>query len=146
MASLPMVASGANSIKDAIYDKAFNGGFNTTYTLSDAGYSRASVNEGRVAIDTTNRRAYLYADFTATATTGSAGDWNTLKIDNFNSNYYPANNNGAATPMPLLTDDTSTTPTKRWLLRTDAVITNPKGGTPGYNSGDRFIVYGAWTY
>lgn len=53
----------AESMRDLIYDKVFNGGFTTTYDFIPY-RDRVTINEGKIAIDTTNRVVYLYADFT----------------------------------------------------------------------------------
>lgn len=146
MAYLPMISGGgANSIKDAFREKVFNGTWDYTYSMS--GYNgRASVNEGRIVVDTTNKCAYLYADFECLTTQGSSGNWDTITVSGF-SHYYPANDQGSTTDMPLLCDDSSTVPSKRWCFRTDGVIANSKGdGRAGYTAGDHYIVYGAWTY
>ena len=150
MASLPMVASGgANSIKDAIRDKALNGGFTEITTLTPF-QSRVTLNEGKIVADTVNHIVYVYVDVTTNTSLGSGSDWAALfALDSTMANYLPvfiANNRQNA--VPLTTDETSAASTKAFFC--GYVSTSAYRLGMGYgqtvNSGERYILYTAYTY
>lgn len=134
---------GGGSLKDIIYDKVFNGGFATTYNITSY-TGRSTVNEGKIAIDTDNKKGYLYVDMTATATFNQLTANATISPIP-NSAYIPKNSSSQTitTGIPLYTDETSTN-NKYLLFYYNA--TTPFIETYYPVNGDRYIAYGMWSY
>ena len=139
---------GYGSLKDIIRDKVFNGGFSTYYGFEPFS-SRCTISEGRISVDTDNKIAYLYADFTM-ATTISSSDWagfmnTTTQFPTTYTAESPGNSNLDYTP--LMTDESSDTHKQMCFYRnynSKSFLTTIKGTS--YSSGEHYIVYGMWSY
>ena len=141
--------SGGGSIKDMIREKALNGGFSTSYTLS--GYqSRCVVNEGKLSVDTDKKICYLYCDFTM-STTASSASW--VGLAKFSSQvpstYRPIDfENVSINGFELINDDAAGITQKRCCYiqnyQNESYIGTGYGTT--FNDGEHHIVYAMWTY
>ena len=139
-----------NTIKSAIYDKVFNGGFTEITTLTPF-QSRITLNEGKIVADTVNHIVYVYVDVTTNTSFGSASDWSALfALDSTMANYLPVfTANNRQNIVPLITDETSAVSTKAFFCgyasQSSAYRLGMAYGQTA-NSGERYILYTAYTY
>lgn len=148
MAWLKNVTGGTTSLKDLYRDKVLNGTFDDTCTGTPKN-NVCTINEGGCGVDTTNKIVYLYYDLTMN-TSPSSSSWATLLefSDNL-SNYLPrytANNRN--TLIGLCTDSTSSNAKEIFIGYAGSGYARNMGigYGQGASSGDRFIVYSAWSY
>lgn len=134
-----------NSLKDAYKNKVNEVGM-ITYSLSPYS-SRCTLNDGQVAVDTTNNTVYVYADFTVASTQGTGDYYQILGIDSMPTSYLPQRTSTTRETQTLTTDPSSSVPTKSWFVwqsNSQIRISIHKG--QGFTQGDRYIVYGSWMY
>ena len=130
-----------------------NGGYTSICSLS-AFQSRVTINEGGMVADTVNHRVYLYVDFTANADVGSASDYAGLMLlNNISTDYYPkysANNRNNT--MPIITDETSANVLRQFYFGyntssyANRICLSYGSGANAIRTGDRYIIYAAYTY
>ena len=139
--------SGGGSIKDAYRSKVF--GDTTGLTVGDiTGYNnRAKVNEGRWAVDTTNKTVWLYADFTILASQYSQDYWAQITLVDYSTSYNPRGRNTTKLDTALTTDNSSDIPDMGFFKLYDNInisVTYPKSHL--LRQGQNYIIYGSWTY
>ena len=144
LAQIKKKGSGKVSLKEICRDIVLNSNY-TKYTFT-AYQSRATLHECGIAVDTTNHIVYVYADFTSLFT--DTNDYKTCLTTNFPSSYLPRNlgttNRDAA---HLVTDKDSSIPTNAFALGVvSSVMGIMKTKSQTVSSGEKYILYGAYTY
>lgn len=150
MAILPMtIGGGSMSLKDFYRDKVLNGTFDDTCTMTIYN-DRLTINEGGCKVDTTEHKVYFYYDFTMLVTLTTTNTWHTLGSFSANyANYLPKYvSNNRQTMVALITDETSDKNSP--FMTGYGSSSNPRtfGDTYGnvLTQGERYYVYGSWTY
>lgn len=144
---------GFETMKEFIRDKVFNGGFSTTYDFVP--YSdRATVNEGKIAIDTENSIVYLYADFTMKGdfTSGNYFILNTSPL--FPSNGYRPRGASSLSIIDLFyldrLVDVATSQAITWTALKfsyySVSITGISTNNINVKNGERYVMCGSWQY
>lgn len=140
---------GGGSITDIIKQKVADG-LDVNYTLTPHS-GRANIAEGGIAIDTTNRIVYLYADFTMLSDVGSTSDWfgiikTTTQVP---SSYMPRNNSSSSSrnsSMQIVNDGSSDTNNPVLFVQAYQSTTYIGSGYKKFLTGERYIVYEVWSY
>lgn len=133
------------SLKDAYKNKVNEAGLTTIFLTPYS--SRSTVNEGKVAVDTTNHIVYLYADFTVDSTQGTSDYYALLSIPGMSTSYLPQRTSTTREAQSLTTDPNSSVATKSWFAwvsGSDVRISIHKG--QGVTQGEHYIIYGSWNY
>ena len=133
------------SLKDAYKNKVNEAGLTTIFLTPYS--SRSTVNEGKVAVDTTNHIVYLYADFTVDSTQGTSDYYALLSIPGMATSYLPQRTSTTRESQSLTTDPNSSVATKSWFVwvsGSDIRISIHKG--QGVTQGEHYIIYGSWNY
>lgn len=139
---------GMSFLRNFYYNKVFNGGYSDVFYFDQPTENRATLRKGQVVVDTTNRTVYLYADFDIILTKNTSDYWYVFKLTDFASSYLPKRDGGSAgTLQSLITDETSTVPSKSWFINLASsvcYVAVQKG--QGFTLDDHYIVYNSWQY
>ena len=139
---------GTLTLKDYYKDKVLNGTFDDTVTATVQS-SRITINEGGIGVDTTNRTVYLYYDITIATNMSSANNWYTLAALSSNlSSYLPKYTSSTNGMIGLITDGSSSNKKAFDIGYAGSSYTRTFNGQYNntFTSGDRYYVYGSWTY
>ena len=141
--------TGGGSIKDMIREKALNGGFSTSYTLSPFN-DRTEKVTGKLSVDTDKKICYLYCDFTMKTTASSASWVGLISFSSqVSSSYRPIDfENNSVNSFELINDDTAGITQKRCCYiqnyQNASYIGTGYGTT--FNDDEHHIVYAMWSY
>ena len=137
--------SSGSHIKDAYRDKVFNSSGVTVCSVTEFD-ARVAISEGQLIIDTTNRTAWIYVDFTTLKSLGNSDYYGCMDIGSpFGSSYAPTTTNPSTRVAEVLcTDPSSTAPSKAFFINANNRIYIRKGAA--FSANEHFTIYGSWQY
>ena len=139
---------GTTSLKDFYRDKVLNGTFDDTVTATVQS-NRIVINEGGIGVDTTSKTVYLYFDITINANMTSSNNWYTLATLSNNLSTYLPSYTTSTKGLICLNTDSSSDMVKSFDIG-NAGSSYPRTLNGCYNNtfltGERYYIYGSWTY